>query len=310
MYETRFGFRQRPFPATPDSTFYYPASNHEQALTRLLRALANNEGLVLLTGEPGVGKTLLCHCLLEQLGPDVATAFLTNSRFGDRRGLFQAILYDLSLPYEGLSEQELRLKLTDFLLKNCGAGKRTVLVVDEAQHLTPDLLEELRLLGNLEAGHGKAFQVVLVAQPSLLQKLGSPELTACSQRLVVRLRLEPLGMEETVDYLLHQLRTAGGQPEAVMTEEALHLLAQGGRGVPRLLNQAGHHTLLLAEQVAAEQVDAEVVLEALAELGLSEEEAEQEAQEGPGKEETPLFAGEKGSRAFVACPAAEIGSRH
>src|SRR5262249_36551906 len=101
MYESHFGLRERPFRPTPDCGAYYPATSHERALTRLLQALADDEGIVLLTGEPGTGKTLLCHCLLERLGPDVASAFVTNSHLADRASLLQALLYDLSLPYEG-----------------------------------------------------------------------------------------------------------------------------------------------------------------------------------------------------------------
>src|SRR5207302_3348699 len=138
--------------------------------------------VALLTGAPGTGKTLLCHWLLERLGSGVTSAFLTSSRFGDRTALLQAVLYDLSLPYEG-GEQSLRLRLMEFLLHNYGAGKRAVLVLDEAQHLTPDLLEELRLLGNLESGQGKAFQVLLAGQPALLETLCRPELSAFKQRV-------------------------------------------------------------------------------------------------------------------------------
>src|SRR5262249_39251572 len=127
MVENRFGLRQRPFPVTPDSACYYPATSHEGALSRILRGLADNEGLMLLTGAPGTGKTLLCHRLLEQLGPDVTSAFLTNSHCATRADLLQAILYDLSLPYEGCREQELRLRLTEYLLTNYRAGKRAVL---------------------------------------------------------------------------------------------------------------------------------------------------------------------------------------
>src|SRR5262249_23871086 len=153
------------FRSTPDSACYYPATGHEHALQRLLIALEDDEGIVLLSGEPGTGKTLLCHCLLERLGTGVTSAFLPLGRAGDRAGLLQAILSDLSLPYVGRSEQDARLALTDFLLNNFAGGKKTVLVMDEAQHLGPDLLEELRLLGNLEARQGKAVQIVLAAQP-------------------------------------------------------------------------------------------------------------------------------------------------
>ncbi|HXG13201.1 MAG TPA: AAA family ATPase [Gemmataceae bacterium] len=293
MYETRFGLRRRPFRATPDLDSYYPATSHECALARLLQAIADDEGLALLTGDVGMGKTLIGHCLLDRLGSTASTAFLTNSHLGGRAGLLQAILYDFSLPYQGLSEQELRLALTDFLLKNYAAGRRTVVILDEAQHLPADLLEELRLLGNLEARGGKAFQAVLLGQPALLETLRRPELAAFNQRLTVRLRLDPLGLDEAVDYLLHQLRIAGGRPQAIVSDEALQILAAGARGVPRLLNQAAHQALLLADAAGADLVDAEAAMEALALLGLDVETGstpeecciravDEEDREGPG----------------------------
>jgi type II secretory pathway predicted ATPase ExeA len=315
MYQTRFGLNRRPFRATPDTAFYYPATGHETALTRLLQAVADEEGFVLLTGEPGIGKSLLGYCLLERLGSEVISAFLTNSHFGTRAGLLQAILYDLSLPYESRSEQELRLALTDVLLKQVAAGKRTLLLVDEAQHLSVDFLEELRLLGNLEAGQGKALQVILLGQPALLKTLRQSELAALNQRLVVRTRVESLGVEEAVDYLLHTLRVAGGRPEKVLDAEAMELLARGTRGVPRLLNQAAHQALTLADAADVSQVDVELALEALADLGLDAEPAQtggsfspqhnepREDSEGPGGEvEFGELAGEIPRRLFPPPP--------
>jgi type II secretory pathway predicted ATPase ExeA len=268
MYETHFGLRQRPFRPTPDSSCYYPATGHERALQRLQRALGDDEGLVLLSGAPGTGKTLLCHCLLERLGADTTSAFLSHGRFASRAGLIQAILFDLSLPHEGRGEQEARLALTDFLLKNFADARKAVIVVDEAHHLGPDLLEELRLLGNLEARRGKAVQVVLAAQPALLATLTGPELSCLSQRLAVRTAVEPMAEQEAADYLCHQVRLAGGRPEDVFAEEALELLARGTQGVPRLLNQAAHEALVLALSAGVRPADAEAALEALALLGL------------------------------------------
>jgi type II secretory pathway predicted ATPase ExeA len=273
MYESHFGFRERPFRPTPDTSCYYAATGHERALGRLLEALLEDEALVLLTGEPGTGKTLLCHCLLERLGPDAVAIFLTHSHIPTRLSLLQTILYDLSLPYEGRSEQELRLALTDHLLNNFSEGKRTILVMDEAQHLNAEVLEELRLLANLEGRHGRAFQVVLAAQAAFLDVLRRPDLAVLNQRLAVRTRLEPLALPEAADYLLHQIRTAGGRPDAIMTDEAVELIARGSRGLPRLLNQTAHEALRLACTSAVTVVDAESALEALAQLGLSEEPA-------------------------------------
>ena len=273
-----FGLGRRPFPATPDRAFYYPATSHETALAELLRAIADDEGLALLTGAPGTGKTLLAYCLLERLGEEVTSGFLTNSHVADRSALLQAILFDFSLPYEDGSEQVLRLRLTDYLLKNCAARRQAVFLIDEAQHLSADLLEELRLLGNLESGAGKAFQVILIAQETILEVLARPELAACQQRLAVRARLEPLGLEEGVDYLLHQVRVAGGQPEALFDDTAVEILARGGHGIPRLLNQAAHQALTLAHQAGLGRIDAEAALEALARLGLEADASDSEAE--------------------------------
>ena len=272
MDATRFGLRHRPFPATPNPACYYPSDGHERALAQLLQSLADGEGVVVLAGGPGVGKTLLIHCLLERLGPETATAFLTNGHFHGPAGLLQSLLYDLSLPYEGRGEQEMRLTLTDHLLKHFAAEqKAVVLIVDEAQHLDADLLEELRMLANLEAPGGRAVQVVLVGQPSLLDTLRRPELAVLRQRIAVRAELSALALEEAADYLLHHLRSAGVRPEDLFADEAVELLARGAGGVPRLLNQSAHKALALAAEAEAELVDAEAALEALAALGLETE---------------------------------------
>jgi type II secretory pathway predicted ATPase ExeA len=277
MEAPHFGLRQRPFPTTPDSSVYYPATTHEQALHRLLQGLHQEEGILLLTGEPGTGKTLLCHCLLQRLEANCPSILLTNSHLRDRVSLLQALLFDLSLPYEGRSEQEMRLALTGHLLESFSQGRRTVVLIDEAQHLSADLLEELRLLGNLEARSGKALQIVLVGLPSLLQTLAQPGLRALAQRLAVQASIERLDVQEAADYLLHHLRVAGGQAEEIFSTEALQMLAQASGGVPRLLNQLGRHALALAAMAGADQVDIEAALEVLARFGL-------ETPEGPSAE--------------------------
>jgi type II secretory pathway predicted ATPase ExeA len=271
MFQAQLGLWQRPFPATPDLSCYYPATTHERAVARLRRGLDDGAGILLLTGPAGTGKTLLAHCLLERADADLATAFLAGGHFPDRSALLQATLFDLSLPYRGLSEQEMRLALTDHLLKSFGEGRRTVLVLDEAHHLGADLLEELRLWGNLEARAGKALQVVLLGQPALLETLRLPVLASLRQRLAVRADLEPLGPTEAVDYLFHHLRRAGGRPEQILGDEAAELLARRTGGVPRLLNQAAHQALSLAAEANVAAIEVEVVLEALSLMGLEED---------------------------------------
>jgi type II secretory pathway predicted ATPase ExeA len=276
VYQKRFGLTRRPFPATPDSDRYYPATSHEAALTALQSALADDEGIVLLTGATGTGKTLLGQVILDRLGKDATTALLTNSHVADRSALLQAILYDLGLPYADRGEQVLRLRLTEQLLKRCATDGRTLLVIDEAQHLSADLLEELRLLTNLEGSGRKALQVVLIALPGILDTLKTPALEALQQRMAVRCMIEPLGAEEAADYLHHHLRQAGGQPEKILDESAIEVLVRGALGVPRRLNQAAHHALTLADAADLARVDTEAAMEALALLGLSAGEPEVE----------------------------------
>lgn len=289
MIESHFGLSRRPFPATPDLTCYYPATSHERALSRLLDGLADGEGVVMLTAAPGMGKTLLGHLLLDRLGEKVETSFLIHTHLRDRAGLLQAMLFDLSLPHEGRGEQEMRLALIDHLIGRYREGRRSVLIIDEAHHLTPDLLEELRLLGNLEGQAGKAVQVVLVGQPELLHTLGHPGLAAMRQRLAVRARVEPLGLEEAADYLLAHLRSAGGRAERVFGMEALEVIARQTAGVPRLLNQAGQLALRLAAENGVTEVDVEVAMEALATLGLGAE-----ASGAGGEDEVLRLEGEPG----------------
>jgi hypothetical protein len=159
----------------------------------------------------------------------------------------------------------------DHLLKTYEDSRRTVVLVDEAQHLDVDLLEELRLLGNLEASHKRAFQVILIAQPALLETLNRPESAGFRQRVAVRVALEPLDHHEAADYLVQHIRAASGRTQAIFTDEALEVLSDGTRGIPRLLNQTGHQALLLAHSAKLDSVDAEVSLEALSILGLSAE---------------------------------------
>lgn len=271
MYYTHFDFHRRPFPATPDETCYYPATSQESALLQMETAIRDGEGLVLMTGEAGAGKTLLCHCLLSRLPQDTNIAFLTSSQFENRFALLQAILYDFGLPHDGHSLQDLRLRLSDFLLENYTLGHKTLLIVDEAHQMTAELLSELHGLAGLESGQGRAIQLLLSAQMPLIYTLAQPSLTSLNQRLAVRTQLEALGTEEAIDYLLHHVRLAGGKPEDIFTEDALEIMAGGSRGLPRFLNQVAHHSLYLAYMHQLEYLDGEVAIEALEQLGLGED---------------------------------------
>jgi general secretion pathway protein A len=273
---TRYKLRMRPFPTTPDMQFYYPAASPEAALNALACAIDDQAGLMLLHAEPGTGKTLVAHLLLQRLGPQFNTALITNCRFASAADLHRAVLFDLGQPYQKLGEEELRIALTDFVLNQFAEGRPTVLIFDEAQDLNAGLLEELRLLGNLEVGRGKAVQMVLMALPALLETLAHPSLASLNQRLGLRLALDPLDTHESADYLLHQIRTAGGRAEQLFSDEAVSVLAKNAHGLPRLLNRYAMQALKLAGQIDADMVDVEVALEALSSLGIDAEIAEEE----------------------------------
>jgi general secretion pathway protein A len=229
--------------------------------------------MMLVLADPGLGKSLLIQVFLDRLGGDVDPVLITNTHFHDLQSLLQAILFDLALPHEGRSQQEMRLALTDYFLVQLGKGQRTILVIDEAHHLSPEHLEELRLLGNLEGSGGKAVQVVLFGLATMQDALSSPELEAFRQRLAVRLHLEALSVEEAADYLMYQVRVAGGAPENLFAPETAEVLARGCRGVPRLLNQAARQALRLTQQAGNTTLDVEAALEALSLLGLEAEES-------------------------------------
>jgi type II secretory pathway predicted ATPase ExeA len=274
MYVAHFGLRHRPFRPAPDPAAYYPATTHETALQQIQQALADEEGLALLTGEPGTGKTLVAAMLVEKLADTAACVYLTNGHLAGPSDLFQAILYDLGEPYERKCEQELRLSVTDGVLKRFAEGRRTILLLDEAHHLSPSVLEELRQLGNLETRDGKAVQAILFALPEIDETLRRPDLRAFRQRLTARATLERLPTEEAADYLVHHLRVAGARPEAIVSDEAVELIVKASNGLPRLINQAMHLALELTCQAGEGRMDAEGALEALSRLGLEAAEEE------------------------------------
>jgi type II secretory pathway predicted ATPase ExeA len=198
--------------------------------------------------------------------------------------MYQAMLYDLGEPYEGKSEQELRLSVTDGVLQRYAEGRRTILLMDEAHHLPSCVLEELRQLGNLETRDGKAVQTILFALPEIDETLRRPDLRAFRQRLTTRATLERLPTEEAADYLVHHLRIAGARPEAIVSDEAVELIIKASGGLPRLINQAMHLALELTCQAGEGRVDAEGALEALSRLGL---EAAEEEPAAAGAEDPP-----------------------
>ncbi len=287
MYHSFFGMKQRPFGATAQLHSYFPASGQEEALATLHYAIIQGRGIGLLTGPSGTGKTLVCHRLTESLESGYTTAVITNTNMTTTKALYQAILYDLSLPFHGLDEQELRLSFTDFLFGQYAGGTRTVLVVDEAQNLSVPLLEELRLLSNLEGEGDKFFQIVLAGHTRLLNVLRAPELEALQQRIGARAALTALSDEQTVAYIRQQLQCVGVLPDEVFTEDALTAVYEASAGVPRVINQVCEHSLLLAYVTESHRVDVPIVERASADLNRL---AGQGTEEGPPADSSGIKA--------------------
>lgn len=290
MYEQFFGLDQRPFLSTPDPAGYFPTSSHEEALALLKCCVNDGEGVGVLSGRAGTGKTLLCHLLLTEIGPTHAPIFVANTHHGSVRSLLQAILFDLSMEYESLEEQELRLRLTQFLLERFYNGQHTLLFVDEAQNLSIDQLEELRLLTNLE-GHGeRAVQVLLIAQENLAEMLKDERLRAFRQRIAVYARLRSFTADETMDYIRHRIARAGGNADSIFTAAAISEIHLRSEGIPRRINQLCQRTLLLAFAHDIGTIDESDVIAAAAQLV-----SEVSIQSHPVEEHhpAPVFKGEE-----------------
>lgn len=285
---SHFGMARRPFRPAVDTGAYFPTAGHEAALATLRSAFDRREPAVLLDGPAGTGKSLVARLWLERLPADVPRVVLPNVPADKPTELLQAILFDLDQHYQGLSEQELRLAVTGQLL----AAGMTVLVIDEAHHLGPAALEELRLLGNIETRDGSALFLLLVAPASFRTALARPEYAGFAQRAGVRCGVEAFTPEESAAYLRHQVRAAGGTPARVFDDEAVSLLAGACGGVARTLNRAAAIAAELAAAGEADRIDVEAALEALTRLGLdaTAEPAEPFLLRHPGQSAKPTTA--------------------
>jgi general secretion pathway protein A len=249
MYKAFFKLARNPFDLTPDPTYFVSTRRHNEALAALHYGIRRHKGFVVVTGEVGTGKTLLLRCLLRLLkeSKDISYAYLFNSRLSPTEFL-QYVLSDFGLPASGKNKSELLLDLGQFLVARGSKGLTTVLIVDEAHHLSEELLEEVRLLSNLETTDDKLLQIVLVGQPELDQKLDSIGLRQLKQRIALRAQLGPLDAEETKEYIEHRLRVAGteGDPGHLFPPNVIQAVYRHSRGFPRLINTICENALIIA----------------------------------------------------------------
>ena len=237
MYKNFYGLQRNPFEITPDPAFLFATKRHNEALATLYYGVRRNKGFIVLTGEVGTGKTLLIRSLLQLLKlSEVNYAYVFNSRLA-ATDFLQYIAGDFGLPVSAKTKSELLLELSTFVISRFQKGLQTVLVVDEAHHLQVEVLEEIRLLTNLETTQEKLLQILLVGQPELDEKLDSTGLRQLKQRIALRSHLQPLELEETYGYIRKRMQVAGnGDPDKVFPMETVLEIHRSSRGIPRLIN--------------------------------------------------------------------------
>lgn len=265
MYEKFYGFAEKPFNLTPDSKFFYASDKHEEALNCLFLAISERNGFIVITGEIGSGKTTVCRTLLNRLDPTTKVALILNTHLG-KKELLTTILEDLGIEYKSRSKTDLLSALNKYLLKQAADDINVVLIIDEAQNLTPSVIEEVRMLSNLETEREKLIQIVLIGQPELRKKLSLPKLEQFRQRVVMHYHLEPLSYEETKEYIKHRLTKAGNNNGDIFTQPAISQIYEYSQGIPRLINLACHNALISGLVYEKKQITKEIASEAIDEL--------------------------------------------
>jgi general secretion pathway protein A len=268
MYNAFFHLTRSPFEISPDPAFFYAAAQHEEALAGLYYGIRAGKGFMVLTGEVGTGKTLVVRCLQELLNKNrVVFAYVFNPRLSSN-GFLSYIAGELGLSPHPTQKSDLLIGLSRLLIERRRHGVMTVLVVEEAQHLSPVVLEEIRLLTNLETPLGKLIQILLVGQPEFAKTLDSPTLRQLKQRVSLWFRLDVLSQEETSNYVHCRLKRAGDQNGNVFATATIERIHHYSQGIPRLINTLCDNAMMSAFAGRQEQVTPELIEEAASDLGL------------------------------------------
>ncbi len=259
MYESFYNFNEKPFSLLPDPEFLYLGDRHKEALSMLEYGMMHRAGIILITGEIGCGKTTLIRHLIQNQDMDIVVGNITNTHksFGE---LLKWVMLSFNLEYRDKDKVELYQELVDFLHKKYRQGKRVALIVDEAQNMTADALEEMRMLSNINVGKEQILQIILVGQPELRENLKLPELRQLAQRVAVDYYLEPLDPKEALEYIRHRIQVAGGNPDIISLDAFKSIYLSSG-GTPRLMNTICDTSLVYGYAEQASVITDEIVKE-------------------------------------------------
>jgi general secretion pathway protein A len=267
IYCEHFGLIRPPFELSPDPAFLFLGEAHREGLATLVYGVQSGKGFVMLTGEVGTGKTTLLHALLAQLESNIHSAFIFNPRL-EPLDFFRVLFEELEIEPKGESKAEYLLQLNDFLIQRLRDNERTLLIIDEAQNLSAEMLEEVRLLSNLETSSSKLIQIMLVGQPELKEMLRRPDLRQLKQRIALSQHLRPFNESEMREYIENRLRKAGFTGRRIFKRDALKSIFHFSEGTPRLINSLCDGSLLLGFARQKTLVDARMVEEVASDLDI------------------------------------------
>ncbi len=265
MYEKFYGFCEKPFNTTPDSKFFFPSAKHSEALNSLIYAINERKGFVVITGEIGAGKTTVCRTLINKLDLNTKVAIITNTHLTSKE-LITEILDEFEVEYQGGTKQRLLSQLNSYLLRQLALDMNVVLIIDEAQNLAPKVLEEVRMLSNLETEKEKLIQIILLGQPQLRTKLENIRLEQFKQRIAVYYHLFGLSKEETQEYILHRLKLVSSNGVIdIFNPQAINLIHTHSRGIPRLINLVCDSALLSGYIYDKKHITGDIIKEVIKE---------------------------------------------
>jgi len=265
MYKNFYGLKENPFNVTSDPHFLYKSGQHREAFSSLIYGIKERKGFIEITGDIGTGKTTLCRALLDKLSSATKTAFILNPRLSEAQ-FIRAIIEDFGIIPRKDSKIEMIKALNSFLIEQLAEGNNVVLIIDEAQNLRSNILEEVRLLSNLETEKEKLFQIVLVGQPELKNKLASPELAQLKQRIAIRYHMSPLEIDDVEGYIQHRLKVAGNKGDIIFNQDAIDEVYRYSKGVPRLINIVCDRAMLLGYVQEIWSFHRDTIVRAVAEI--------------------------------------------